>query len=559
MIGNKSEFENLSFGEMGIMKNIIKKSLMVTLAASSLILSACNSGGSGVGAQDVGGTNSTNTSQSLTAVSKKSLDANFIRAAYIDITAAGAFSKITSSGFSTPNLLILGFADTTTSTLSSSLSTNVDKAITASAQGAVILLSIGGEKATTSMNVTTVYNNISNQIDTYNKSHSRQIDGVDLDLENGVSADTIKQLAQKFKAKGYIVTGAPQIYTSSSNISSTTPTNMILTSGGNTGNTYQAALSAGAFDAILVQTYNTPGFSIDDVSENQEKFYLNAAKALAAVSNQKECTSDTKICIPSTTKVVVTTVANSSAASSAANIFGTYPSGENQSSILSQLKTDINTLNSSYAPVQYAGVAVWASTNDYDPTDYGDKSAGVGTFTSTILTMSASGRPANPDPIIHVVPTPGPGEYLYPDGLGTYTTSSIVIDADTGKKYQCKVVGWCNSSSPVYAPTGSAGSSAWSEYTGPTPSPTVTPSPTPTPSPEPTPTGDIKDYGVWDATMAYTPAWVGSGMVYPVVSYEGKKWIACSQADAGGKPGHNVWPDNWNSWIEYNGSSSVCP
>lgn len=550
MIGNKSEFENLSFGEMGIMKNIIKKSLAVTLAASSLTLSACNSGGSGGGARDVGNTNSANTSQSLTAESKKSLDANFIRAAYIDITAIGAFSKITSSGFSTPNLLVLGFADTTASTLSSPLSTNIDKAITASAQGAVILLSIGGETASTSMNVTTVYNNISNQIDTYNKSHTRQIDGVDLDLENGISADTIKQLAQKFKAKGYIVTGAPQLYTSSGNISSTAPTNMILTSGGSTGNTYQSAISAKVFDAILVQTYNTAGFSIDSVSENQEKFYLNATKALAAVSNQKECTSDTKICIPSTTKVVVTTVANSAAAGNAANIFGTYPSGEQQDTILSQLKTDINTLNSSYAPVQYAGVAVWASTNDYDPTDYKNYTAGVGTFTSTILTMSSSGRPANPDPVIHVVPTPGPDEFLYPNGIGTYKAGTVVIDEDTGKKYQCKsgLQNWCNTA--AYAPSGSYGSMAWDEYTGGTP--------TPTPTPSPAEGKGVKDYGNWNSTMTYNVDWGHGDPIYPMVSYEGKKWIACSDATAGGKPGHGVWPDAWNSWVEYNGSTSVC-
>lgn len=608
------------------MKALIKKSLILTLAASSMTLTACNSGGSSFTSKGGNAANSVQTN-STTSYGKKMLDDTFIRAAYIDITAPAAFNSITSKGFQTPNVLILGFADINASTLNGALLNNVQKAVDASNSSAINLLSIGGEHANSSMNVNNVFNNISSQIDNYNNSHSRKIDGVDLDLENGINADTIKQLAQKFKAKGYIVTGAPQIYTSGGDISSASPKNMILTSGGNTGNSYQPAISAGLFDAVLVQTYNTNGFNIDGTSEDKEKFYMNAAKALATISNQKECTSDSKICIPSTTKVVVTTVANSAAAGNASNIFGFYPSGENQGNILSQLQNDINSLTSSYGSVQYAGIAVWASTNDYDPVDYKNYSAGKGAFTDTILTMNINGRPNNPAPVVHVVPTPGPGEFLYPNGIGNYTNGTVVIDSDTGTKYQCKsgLSSWCNM--PSFDPTGINSSQAWdvykgpqpkpvnpSEYptypegisgykantvvysnglyykckgwpydgycsqssfapgtpngqqawdqidkpVGPTPSPTINPTPVPpSPTPTPAPVGpSVNDTGEWNSSVAYTVNW--NGPIFPVVSYEGKKWIACSNVPAGGRPGHSNHPDPWNAWVAYTGNPSQC-
>lgn len=606
------------------MKNSIKKSLILTLAATSLSLTACNSGGSNFTSQGNVGSSATN---SALSASNKSLDNTFIRAAYIDVTAQAAFDKIQDKGFQTPNVLILGFADINSSTLNGQMQKNVEKAINTSNYSAVNLLSIGGEKANTTMNVDNVFNNVSSQIDNYNRSHDRKIDGVDLDLENGINANTIKQLAQKFKARGYIVTGAPQIYTSGGDINSSAPKNMILTSGGGTGNTYQAAISAGLFDAVLVQTYNTNGFAIDGTSEDKEKFYMNAAKALATISNQKECTSDTKICIPATTKVVVTTVANSAGAGNASNIFGFYPSGENQGVILSQLQADINSLTSTYGSVQYAGVAVWASTNDYDPVDYGNYSATTGAFTNTILTMNVNGRPNNPAPVVHVIPTPGPGEFLYPNGIGTYKDGTVVIDTDTGTKYQCKsgLSSWCNM--PSFDPTGVNSSSAWDVYTGPqpkpvnpsdyptypegissykegtvvysngkyyqckpfpnsgfctqstyapgstfsdqawnqidkpvgpTPSPTITPTPVPpSPTPTPAPAGpSINDTGEWNSSVTYTVNW--SGPIFPVVSYEGQKWIACSDAAAGGKPGHGNWPEPWNPWVVYTGNPGQC-
>lgn len=82
--------------------------------------------------------------------------------------------------------------------------------------------------------------------------------------------------------------------------------------------------------------------------------------------------------------------------------------------------------------------------------------------------------------------------------------------------------------------------------------------PTPTPTPSPAEGKGVKDYGNWNSTMTYNVDWGHGDPIYPMVSYEGKKWIACSDATAGGKPGHGVWPDAWNSWVEYNGSTSVC-
>lgn len=54
---------------------------------------------------------------------------------------------------------------------------------------------------------------------------------------------------------------------------------------------------------------------------------------------------------------------------------------------------------------------------------------------------------------------------VYPAGLGSYTSSSIVKASD-GKLYKCNIAGWCNSSAAsYYAPaTGSDWQDAWSVY-----------------------------------------------------------------------------------------------
>lgn len=84
------------------------------------------------------------------------------------------------------------------------------------------------------------------------------------------------------------------------------------------------------------------------------------------------------------------------------------------------------------------------------------------------------------------------------------------------------------------------------------------PTPAPTPAPTPTPSGkSVHDYGDWNGGQTYTVQWSPS-TVYPVVSYEGKKWIACSDAAAGGRPGHSTWPDTWNPWVEYTGNAAQC-
>ncbi len=101
-----------------------------------------------------------------------------------------------------------------------------------------------------------------------------------------------------------------------------------------------------------------------------------------------------------------------------------------------------------------------------------------------------------PTPTITPTPTPSPtpapsGDYpLYPNGLGTYTSGTIVQGSD-GSLYKCLsavVAPWCNSPAAwAYDPaTGSASNQAWVKV-GDGPIPTPTPSPTPTVNPTPTP------------------------------------------------------------------------
>lgn len=477
-------------------KNKIKLISALLLGGSSIVIAYASQpqlGAAGILPWGKGSMNkfqaiSTNGFKNKKRAMIKQFDSNFIRAAYIDASAPTALAKIENKGYQTPNVLIFGFADINTSSMSSTMQKAIEKAANLASVGTINLLSIGGQNATSTMNVDSVVNNVSNQIDNYNKSHSVPIDGVDLDLENNITSDTIKTLAAKFKSKGYIVTGAPQVYLNTgSNISSTSPNNLVLTSGGSV-NSYQAAITAGLFDVLFIQTYNTSGFTIDNISEKDPKFYTAVTNALAKVDNQLQCDDDVDICIPSKTKVVVGTVANAGAAANTSNIFGAYQTNYNQATVLGQLSSDIDALANKYAPVEYAGVMMWATTNDYDPADYNDSSAKAGAFTTTILNKSIPNRKANPDPVKPVPPapqpTPKPGEFIYPDSIDSYQAGTIVYSCvgDGWYRYQCKsgLAAWCENS--AYSPAGTNGDSAWQKLDTSPVSAGSCPTPTPTPS-----------------------------------------------------------------------------
>lgn len=319
-----------------------------------------------------------------------------VKAAYVDTDATGAYAAIPSPGFSAPNIIIFGFADVDTPIMKASLVSSIEKAMFFESPNTKNLISIGGERGTesnfNSAKVNEIASNVISQIDSFNSTHSTKIDGVDLDLENGIDSATIASLATAFKSKGYIVSAAPQIFISPGtgfNIDSSNPSNLVLTSGKNalgTGynvNTYQAALNTGKIDYLFVQAYNSGGFTINNVDESNISFFKNSAQALNNVV-RTSCSS-IAICIPAATKIVIGTVANRYAGTFTP--FMNNNTAADQQRTLNTLSSDINSMVGNPAFSYFAGTMVWSQNMDYAASLYnsGNTAQTPGAFNTTIF------------------------------------------------------------------------------------------------------------------------------------------------------------------------------
>jgi hypothetical protein len=354
-----------------MMKKLLSCLLLTILSIS---MAGCGDGSS---------SSSTSTSGAPTLGSSSAL----IKAAYVDTTAPGAYAAIPSAGFSIPNIIIFTFADVTTSSMSPNLVSSIEKAMSSESAGTLNLLSLGGQYANSatfnSGSVNTIASNVISQINGFNSTHSTKIGGVDLDLEGSIDSNTIASLATAFKNAGFIVSAAPQVYISGgTNIDSSKPSNLVLTSGGNV-NTYQAALNTGKIDYLFVQTYNTGGFTIDNVDESNVHFFKNAAQALNNVV-QTSCSS-TAICIPASTKIVIGTVANKYAGGFTP--FANNATAADQQSTLNTLLSDINSMAGNPAFSYFAGTMVWSQNMDYAASLYssGNTAQTPGAFNTTIF------------------------------------------------------------------------------------------------------------------------------------------------------------------------------
>lgn len=358
---------------------------------------------------------------------------SMIKASYIDMSASGAVALIQSGGYKAANVLIFGFADTSSSSINTSYLTTIKTALDSESTGTVNLLSIGGATGSASDMTDTakVVSNISAQIESYNSQLSTaKINGVDLDLEGGFTADQIKALAKGFSDLGYLVSVAPQVYLSSgSTVDSSNPSNLVLTSGSPNSNqsNYTPAIAANYVDYVFVQTYNTPDWTIDGYAESQVGFIKAVAKALNN-STKSDCSaytsSTTSVCIPEATNLVIGTVANAGGAFSSANMFGVAPgTSYSQSSILTQFKTSIDEMIADTTNYKYFdGVMMWSLNTDYDPTDYGDNYAVKGAFSTTIYGAESGSTPSGKYFILQVSNT-GDGSGSYP-----YATATLVVN-----------------------------------------------------------------------------------------------------------------------------------
>lgn len=358
-------------------------------------------------------------------------DGNPLKASYLQLDAIGSLSSITSSGYATSNIMIFAFADISSKSSNASYLSAMQTAINNASSGTINFLSIGGQTATTgtinAQSVTSILSNVDAQIKAYNSALSNgKISGVDLDLENGIDADTIYALAKGFHDLGYAVSVAPQVYVAqgSSAINSSSPTNLVLTSGavGSDYNQYGKAISSGYVDYILAQTYNTGGFTIDGYSENSPTFFQKAALALNNVVS-KDCTSSVALCIPEHANILIGQVSNAGASGTVNNVFGSNgTSSYDQSAILNTLLSYVNTALASEAGYSYIdGIMQWSLNNDYMPSGWGDSYATSGAF-STIL-FGASPAPSIPYFTIQVSNTLGAASGSHP-----YASATLVVN-----------------------------------------------------------------------------------------------------------------------------------
>lgn len=397
-----------------------KRSLTLAVLSSVVLggLAGCNSGNSSNGsAQGIQLQSAQQDKVQVTAAR------NLIKAAYVDMSAATAYDAIPNTGFASANVIVFGFADVTTRVMPDAQSKQIQKVMRSETSGTVNFLSLGGEYAkpeTFNANtVSQIASNIIAQINDFNSKNTVKIDGVDLDLEQGIDGNTVASLANLFKQQGLKVAAAPQVYLNSgNNIDSANPSNMVLTSGGggtpsdlSRQNVYQSALSARSIDYLFVQGYNTRGFTVDQADEGNVHFFKNAAKALNSVV-KTQC-SGSSLCIPSSTKIVMGAVANKYA--------GWYTPFSNnttvaeQQTVLNQLKADIDSMVDNSVYSNFAGTMVWSLNMDYAANLYnaGNTAYGKGAFTSTIF--GAAPAPSTPYFILQVTNNAhdAPNKYVF--------------------------------------------------------------------------------------------------------------------------------------------------
>jgi hypothetical protein len=357
---------------------------------------------------------------------------SFTKAAYVDAFATGAMGQITASGWQTPNILVIAFADPTTASSNSTIATALTTAASnrsASTSGNQTFLSIGGATVVPSswpQAPATLAANMTAQINTYNASLSgnNQVAGVDLDLENGFTSATVNSIAQAMKTqtlangKPLLVSIAPQVVgVTGVNVDATSPANLGLSAGG-INNNFGAAVANGFVDDVLAQTYNTGptgivlnnvtntnGQVVNGVNESSVLFAQGIAQALNNTV-QTSCASATPLCIPASAKILVGEPVNQGAGGTYTIFNPTAPAAPpvqyDQSAILSTLASELNYIFSGNRPLysHITGVAVWQLGNDYAPRLYGDTYAVNGGFSTKIF--GAAAPPAGPNILLQL-------------------------------------------------------------------------------------------------------------------------------------------------------------
>ncbi|QHC57165.1 glycosyl hydrolase family 18 protein [Rathayibacter sp. VKM Ac-2760] len=354
-----------------------------------------------------------------------------LRVSYLQVGATGSLAQIDPAGVAASNVIVFAFADATSSTADPATLAAIQKIVDQESKGTVNLLSLGGQTVTRdTVNAATasaVGTRVVQQIADCNaKITGGRITGVDLDLENGIDAETISALGAAVDGAGLSLAVAPQVYLSSgTEVDPASPTTLTLTSGVHDGvnDQYAPLLKSGTVDYLLAQTYNTGGWTVGGVEEKDPAFFTAISHALNS-SVRTDCSAASGLCIPARTKVVIGQVSNAGASGTANNVFGgSGATAYDQAAVLTGLASQWAAMKAD--PEHFGhidGIMQWSLNNDYAPSAWGDTSAKPGAF--SVALFGATPPAAAPYFILQVSNT-GPDR---PDS-GAYASATLVVDS----------------------------------------------------------------------------------------------------------------------------------
>ena len=429
MINLLGFFDGINLTRLSPMNQFLQRLLIC--AASVTVLASCGggndiaSGGTGTGvtsASAVASAKATPTVAAMDNIGFASVPAgSILKVAYVDGIWTNTFSKIPAAGFAAPDIVIYSFIQNSKNnnppfnglnsiTIDPILAASITSGVKQQSSSSKVFISVGGANmfpADINMtNANNIVNNVIAGIATLNKTLQKPIVGVDLDLENGITAETISTLAAGFQKANFLVSIAPQPVSTSApvapwnlpNINPAYPNGVpnvspaLNLSSGGTSNDYGAAIASGNVDYIFAQAYNTGpgGISVGGCAETQPCIVGQLATAFNNLMQLSCAGSTSPLCIPSKTtrnnpvQYAIGVPTNQGGAAGTVNsIWGSGIYSDR--SILNTLATEITNDIPIFQKKGNNGIMTWVLNADYIPTSYNDSNACVGGFSSVVF------------------------------------------------------------------------------------------------------------------------------------------------------------------------------
>jgi chitinase len=272
---------------------------------------------------------------------------------YIDTTAPGSMAAITTAQIQSYNVVIFGFANS-----DGTLGQDVKRAIADTqekqANGTLNLISVGGANGTLSLTEETIDHLLKTLAD-------NQLDGVDLDLEDPtIDMDALATFVDKLKdklAQKYLLVMAPILAGELEKPTLNIPDG---------GPSLAAIYSRVAFDAILVQAYNS-GLSHQYPLPSDPAKWVgeNSPNIISAAYNALQKYAD----IHPQSKIVIGIASNAGGAPTASNLWNTEDIDAIPGAISANLSAILQGQHQ-INPSQFGGLMAWSLNTDANPSSY---------------------------------------------------------------------------------------------------------------------------------------------------------------------------------------------